>query len=71
MQKSIHSVSNLKLTKKTFLKDNFQEMDISSDLFELLAVLFVSHGSAGSHLLFKYPFSNQNQINFYKNNSGK
>ena len=46
-------------------------MDMSNDLFELLAVLFVSHGSAGSHLLFKYPFSNQNQINFYKNSTGK
>lgn len=25
--------------------------------FELLAILFISHGSSGSHLLFKYPFN--------------
>ena len=44
-------------------------MDSSSnELLELLAVLFVSHGSNGSHLLFKYPFSNQHRAPF-KNSS--
>ena len=31
-------------------------MDYSSEGFELVAVLLVTHGSSGSHLLFKYPF---------------
>ena len=36
----------------------------SSDAgFELLAILLVSHGSGGAHLLFKYPFSNEKPEN--------
>lgn len=35
----------------------------SSEGFELLAILLVSHGSGGSHLLFKYPFTNRDQGN--------
>lgn len=34
-----------------------------SEGFELLAILLVSHGSGGSHLLFKYPFTNRGQGN--------
>jgi hypothetical protein len=37
---------------------------LSNELFELLAILFVSHGSSGSHLLFKYPFSSQHRSLF-------
>ena len=35
----------------------------SVDSFELLAILLVSHGSSGSHLLFKYPFTDNIKIN--------
>jgi hypothetical protein len=31
--------------------------EIKSD-FELVSILFLSHGDGGAHLLFKYPFSN-------------
>lgn len=37
-------------------------MDNQNDQFELLAILLVSHGSTGSHLLFKYPFADQTQF---------
>jgi hypothetical protein len=37
------------------------------DSFELLAILLVSHGSGGSHLLFKYPYADNTKIN---NNTG-
>ena len=36
-------------------------MESNSDQFELLAILFISHGSSGSHLLFKYPFNDNQQ----------
>lgn len=46
-----------------------------NDSFEVLAILLVSQGSSGSHLLFRYPFTDQSQIknlkksinNFFKN----
>ena len=37
-------------------------MTEKSDNIELLAVLFISHGSRGDHLLFKYPFSQTRQL---------
>jgi len=42
----------------------------SNELFELLGILFVSHGSSGSHLLFKYPFSSQHR-SLFKNTISK
>jgi hypothetical protein len=44
---------------------NISEMNDyqSLDSFELLAILLVSHGSSGSHLLFKYPFTDNIKVN--------
>ncbi len=36
-------------------------METCNEPFELLRILFVSHGSNGSHLLFKYPFTDSRQ----------
>lgn len=33
-----------------------KSLTFQKDPFELLAILLVSHGSSGAHLLFKYPF---------------
>lgn len=38
------------------------DLKTNNDSFELLAILLVSQGSSGSHLLFKYPFTDQGQI---------
>ncbi|CAF0863859.1 unnamed protein product [Brachionus calyciflorus] len=48
-------------------------MDLTSqsDSFEVLGILLVSHGSSGSHLLFKYPFNDQIQLKSLKNTSKK
>lgn len=35
-----------------------------NDNSDLIAILLVSHGSSGSHLLFKYPFADPNQPQF-------
>jgi hypothetical protein len=43
-------------------------MEPYNDSFELLRILLVSHGSNGSHLLFKYPFADNQQ---HKSQSGK
>lgn len=44
--------------------------DETNETFELLAILFLSHGSRGTHLLFKYPYSQTRhaakQYNFSK-----
>ena len=37
------------------------EFNSTDTNFELLAILLVSESSGGAHLLFKYPFSTQNQ----------
>jgi hypothetical protein len=38
-------------------------MNETSESFELLSILLVSHGDSGSHLLFKYPFFDSSNIN--------
>jgi hypothetical protein len=44
-----------------------QQQQQPKDPFELIAILLVSHGSSGSHLLFKYPFADLSHLkgNFF------
>ena len=30
--------------------------------FELISIMLISHGSSGSHLIFKYPFVNSDSV---------